>query len=84
MKINKFKLKKIFKVTSIVIFSLLLFLDALFFLLTLWEFHNDNLDPFMMKNEFSYEFFILVISVAGIIFTCKKINTKVTQQNILS
>lgn len=83
MKINKLKVKKIFKVTSIVIFSLLLFFDVLFFLLTLWEFHNDNLDPFMMKNEFSYEFFILVISVTGIILTCKKINTK-TQQNIIS
>lgn len=79
MKINKLKAKKIFKITSIVIFSLLLFLDVLFFLLTLWNFHNDNLDPFTMKDEFSYEFFILFVGVAGIIMTCKKVNTKVTQ-----
>ena len=75
MKINKLKVKKTYKVFCIVTCSLLLFLDVLFFLLTLWDFHSDNLEPFMMKNEFSYEFFILVVGVTGIILACKRINT---------
>lgn len=79
MNINRLKIKKIFKVTSIVTCSILLFFDLLFFLLTLYNFHKDNLDPFTMKEEFSYEFFILFVGVAGIILTCKRINTKVTQ-----
>lgn len=79
MKMNKLKVKRIYKVFCIVTCSLLLFFDILFFLLTLWNFRNDNLDPFVMKNEFSYEFFILVVGVTGIILACKRINTKVTQ-----